>query len=411
VAPWTTGTLPGTLAVAGCELDNVTGKPPAGAAASDTDYNRAFAAAAALHPSAAARIFLTDGEHTEGQYADAHAGGPPTYVVGLDLGPAGAGDDGADLLARIARETGGEYFPLRRDSGDDVARQVARIQPVLNAIDAKLRCSPAVDRQERTLAETGATATTAPVPFAGKPDLEVVASWVAPGADIDLVAANVRNKRGKVIADLAGTRRIAGTRRTRAKLAPTIVEGATFETVSVTRPRGGRTLSLRFKALTLQGPMGVTIQARPLVQPAPAAPAPPAPTPANPAPTPAPAPAPAPLRTIITVDNRVTNGMAMSEDPTPVRLTTQPWTHCGSRGCNIAGTERASGGTYDAAVCQTTGERTTNGNDSDPSDDANPLRFESTRYYGVRLTNGTFGYVSEVWIRAADRGGLGMPSC
>ena len=33
VAPWATETLPGTLAVAGFELDSVTGKPPTGAAA------------------------------------------------------------------------------------------------------------------------------------------------------------------------------------------------------------------------------------------------------------------------------------------------------------------------------------------------------------------------------------------
>ena len=33
VAPWATDTLPGTLAVAGFELDSVTGKPPTGAAA------------------------------------------------------------------------------------------------------------------------------------------------------------------------------------------------------------------------------------------------------------------------------------------------------------------------------------------------------------------------------------------
>jgi hypothetical protein len=128
------------------------------------------------------------------------------------------------------------------------------------------------------------------------------------------------------------------------------------------------------------------------------------------APAPAPEPAPPPRR-VITVDNRVTNGGGMREDTTPARLTTQPWIRCGSRGCNINGTERSSGGTYDAAVCQTTGERTTNGNDGNANDDANPERFESTRYYGVRLGDGTYGYVSEVWIRAADRGGLGLPGC
>lgn len=153
----------------------------------------------------------------------------------------------------------------------------------------------------------------------------------------------------------------------------------------------------------------------------PASPAPQAPasTPSTPS-VPAGSPSPSPIvkppaagapRRVISVDNRVTNGAGMREDPTPLRMTTKPWVRCGSRGCNINGTERGTGGTYDAAVCQTTGERTTNGNDSDPVDDGNPLRFESARYYGVRLANGTFGYVSEVWIRAADRGGLGLPGC
>ena len=118
-----------------------------------------------------------------------------------------------------------------------------------------------------------------------------------------------------------------------------------------------------------------------------------------------------PSPVVITVDNRVTNGSGMREDTTPVRLTTKPWINCGSRGCNIVGTERSSGGTYDAAICQTVGERTTNGYDGSSADDANPELYESTRYYGVRLGNGTFGYVSEVWIRAADRGGVGLPNC
>jgi murein DD-endopeptidase MepM/ murein hydrolase activator NlpD len=129
------------------------------------------------------------------------------------------------------------------------------------------------------------------------------------------------------------------------------------------------------------------------------------------APAPNPPSNPAPARRIITVDNRVTNGMGMREDPTPARLSTKPWIRCSVRGCIIPGTERRTGGTYDAAVCQTFGERTTNGHDSSPADDANPERFESTRYYGVRLADGTFGYISEVWIRAADRGGLGLPAC
>ncbi len=116
-------------------------------------------------------------------------------------------------------------------------------------------------------------------------------------------------------------------------------------------------------------------------------------------------------RKILTVDNRVTNGPTMREDPVLLRLTTLPLTRCGSRGCLINGTERVTGGTYDAAVCQTVGERFTNGHDTSPDDDANPDLYESTLYYGVRLADNTFGYVSEVWIRRDDRGGLGLPTC
>ena len=142
--------------------------------------------------------------------------------------------------------------------------------------------------------------------------------------------------------------------------------------------------------------------------------------PGRPPPTPPPLPAagevapplpPPPLRKILTVDNRTTNGMAMSQDGIPLRLTTEKRTFCTTNGCNIDGTERTSGQTYDAAVCQSTGARFTNGNDRDPADDANPERYESTLSYGVRLGDGTFGYVNEVWIRAADRGGLGVPVC
>lgn len=115
---------------------------------------------------------------------------------------------------------------------------------------------------------------------------------------------------------------------------------------------------------------------------------------------------------VLLVDNRVTNGATqMREDPTPVRLTTKPWINCGSRGCNVAGTERRSGQTYDKAICQTTGERTTNGHDGSSIDDRNPGLFTSTRYYKVKLTNGKTGFVSEVWINKKHRGGLGLPKC
>ena len=101
----------------------------------------------------------------------------------------------------------------------------------------------------------------------------------------------------------------------------------------------------------------------------------------------------------------------MIEDRQPVSLTTRPIPYCGRAGCVIEDTERRSGETYHPAVCQITGERVTNGHDGDPADDANPGRVESARYYGIRRPDGTLGYVSEVWLLAADRGGQDLPGC
>ncbi len=117
----------------------------------------------------------------------------------------------------------------------------------------------------------------------------------------------------------------------------------------------------------------------------------------------------------LTVDNRVTEGMGMREDRAAVRLSSRPVPYCGALRCDIAGTARHSGGTYARAVCRTSGSYVTNGNDSSsaeaPVDDHNPALARSTGYYGVRLANGTFGFVSEVWIRREQRGGLGLPAC
>ena len=100
-----------------------------GAIAADngsTDYNAAFSQAAAANPSADARIFLTDGEHNAGPYQQGHRGGPPTYVLGLNVSSAGE-----SLLRQIADETDGEFFPLNFP-GD--------IGPTVNEITSALAC-------------------------------------------------------------------------------------------------------------------------------------------------------------------------------------------------------------------------------------------------------------------------------
>jgi hypothetical protein len=127
-----------------------------------------------------------------------------------------------------------------------------------------------------------------------------------------------------------------------------------------------------------------------------------------PAPTPPPPPS---TPTTLTVSNRVTNGSSAMREDTPAYLSTVRQNYCRRDGCVIAGTDRASGGTYTPAVCQAQGARTTNGDDGNANDDGNPGLFSSTRWYGVRLGDGAVGYISEVWIDPSQRGGLGLTNC
>lgn len=95
-----------------------------------TDYNGAFAASDAANPAAQARIFLTDGAHNEGDYANGHlAHNVPTYVIGFSEGLSGVEDQGR--LERIAAETGGQYYPLA---------DATQLQAVMNSIGAALTC-------------------------------------------------------------------------------------------------------------------------------------------------------------------------------------------------------------------------------------------------------------------------------
>jgi hypothetical protein len=118
---------------------------------------------------------------------------------------------------------------------------------------------------------------------------------------------------------------------------------------------------------------------------------------------------PPPNERPVTVDNRVTNGVGMRED-TPAYLSSVTQNYCKRDGCALAGTDMSSGARI-TAICQTAGVRTTNGHDGNVSDDTNPELYSSTRWYGIRWSDGRFGYLSEVWLKAADRGGLGLPNC
>jgi len=115
---------------------------------------------------------------------------------------------------------------------------------------------------------------------------------------------------------------------------------------------------------------------------------------------------------LLNVENVDTSGAkATVEDKSPLRLASRPAVFCGPKHCLIFKTEREHGQVYDGAICQTVGERTTNGSDESKVDDHNPQLRSTRRYYGVELTDGTIGYVSAAWLSNRDRSGLGLPSC
>ncbi|MCA0144016.1 hypothetical protein [Blastococcus sp. LR1] len=112
----------------------------------------------------------------------------------------------------------------------------------------------------------------------------------------------------------------------------------------------------------------------------------------------------------VTVDNRVTDGSGMREDSGPAVLSTVAENYCSSRGCALPDTGMGSGDTV-TAICRTEGERTTNGDDSSAADDENPDLYTSTLWYRVEMPDGRTGFLSEVWLSADARGGLGLPAC
>jgi hypothetical protein len=273
-----------------------------------TDYNSAFRESESVQPTADSRIFLTDGEHNVGEYEDLHRGGPPTYTVGLNIGPPGTSDE-ADLLSRIATETGGVYFPLQQNDGDDTDIQVARLQPVINSIDALLGCRNIQTQASQSFDYQGQVGGPVSGRFPGADALQVVASWTDASADFDLLSAEARNRHGRVIADLTGTKRIHGSHRHRTLLSVNQVEGTTFDTVTIEPTPRATSLRVRFQGVHLEQPTAVSLQIGPVpsgsspgetVVTQPTDPTQPGPTPApEPTPTPAPTtpPAPAPSTT------------------------------------------------------------------------------------------------------------------
>ncbi len=148
-----------------------------------------------------------------------------------------------------------------------------------------------------------------------------------------------------------------------------------------------------------------------------AAPTPSAPSsssPHRPTATPPPDRSPATSEPVtVTVANRVTDGATQMREDTdhPAYLSTIAEKKCKAHrpACNVPG-DLASGD-HLTAMCRTTGERVTNGQDENTVDDANPGLDESTVWYRLRAADGRSGYLSVVWLIPDHRDGLGLPDC
>jgi hypothetical protein len=233
---------------------------------SDTNYNAAFAASSAEQPGADARIFLTDGEHNVGPYENGHVGGPRTYVIGLNIGPAGQGNEAADLLGRIASETGGIYYPLRLQPEDDATVQSRRLQPVFNAINAELECQIAPSQSTRSLAQPGVQSRPVGGSFYGNVGEQIVVSWTTPGAAVSISGVTVLNPNGGVVANLTGKQPHGSGKHGHRMhaLETTTVSANTFQTMTVARPPHGSTIRVRVAADSLPAPTAVTVQLSPV---------------------------------------------------------------------------------------------------------------------------------------------------
>lgn len=113
---------------------------------------------------------------------------------------------------------------------------------------------------------------------------------------------------------------------------------------------------------------------------------------------------------VVTVQNKIALGAEdLVEDGSPSYLSGEPIAFCGSRGCKIEGTEIVSGALL-PATCVRRGETMWNYNLDSPAAQ-NPYRAESDLWYRVSWPDGRAGYLSEVYLEPASRGGLSLPIC
>jgi hypothetical protein len=192
-----------------------------------TDYNAAFRVAKSAAPAAKAWVFLTDGAHNRGVYANGHVGGPPTYVVGF-------GDSGtpanAARLRKIVADNGGRYFP-ETGSGN--------LTTVVDRIDQAFRCAK-VRTFASTFARAGQRRSYSAKLGKGVRSVELTLTWSNPAATFALERLRVTS--GSRLVGFARARKLKVARR----------GGKTFLTARVIgKGLRGKRLGFRVKAKKL----------------------------------------------------------------------------------------------------------------------------------------------------------------
>lgn len=120
---------------------------------------------------------------------------------------------------------------------------------------------------------------------------------------------------------------------------------------------------------------------------------------------------PVPKGPVVIIQNMVAIGAdSLLEDTTPAYLSTQPAPRCSRNGCMLPNSILTTGTTV-VAICNVTGAEIANYNLDSTEVQRNPHRVRSTLWYRLMLSDGRSGYLSEVYVAPATRGGLGLPTC
>ena len=112
---------------------------------------------------------------------------------------------------------------------------------------------------------------------------------------------------------------------------------------------------------------------------------------------------------IVVVQNETAIGrVRLADNPAPAYLSRRLVPSCSAEDCEVPRTQVLSG-TILRATCQTWGAQMTNEDLAVPGSSRNEYGVTSSRWYRCVLPNGAAGYLPEVYVAPAYRGGQGLP--